>query len=158
MNNILATMCYIDTGSHYLMLKRNKKDNDIHEGLTISVGGKMEGGESPQEGIIREVKEETGLDLKNPKLRGIISFPNFDGKSNWYTYVFTASDYTGQILEDSPEGDLLWIAKEDIKNRKIKTWEGDFIFLDWLIDEKSFFSAKFEYIDKKLKNYSVDFY
>ena len=68
MNNLLATMCYIDNGDSYLMLKRNKKENDIHEGLTISVGGKFEIGESPEDCVIREVKEETNLDIIKPKL------------------------------------------------------------------------------------------
>ncbi|MDO4813518.1 MAG: 8-oxo-dGTP diphosphatase [Gemella sp.] len=158
MKNILASMCYIDTGSHYLMLKRNKKENDVHEGLTISVGGKIEAGETPEEAIIREVKEETGLDISKPKLRGIITFPKFDGENNWYTYLFTATNFSGNMLENCPEGDLIWVDKEDIKNRKIHTWEGDFIFLDWLIDEKPFFSAKFEYVNKELKDYSVEFY
>ena len=59
MNNVLATMCYVDDGENFLMLKRNKKENDIHEGLTISVGGKFEPGESPEDCVVREVKEET---------------------------------------------------------------------------------------------------
>ena len=71
MNNVLATMCYVDDGQNFLMLKRTKKENDIHEGLTISVGGKFEAGESPENCVIREVKEETNLDIIKPKLRGI---------------------------------------------------------------------------------------
>ena len=107
MNNLLATMCYIDNGDSYLMLKRNKKENDIHEGLTISVGGKFEIGESPEDCVIREVKEETNLDIIKPKLRGIITFPNFDGNKDWYTYVFTAKEYTGNLTKDCNEGDLV---------------------------------------------------
>ena len=110
MNNVLATMCYIDNGDNFLMLKRTKKENDIHEGLTISVGGKFEPGESPEDCIIREVKEETNLDIINPKLRGIITFPNFDGERDWYTYVFTAPNYKGKLTEDCNEGDLVCIS------------------------------------------------
>jgi len=129
------------------MLKRTKKENDIHEGLTISVGGKFEVGESPEDCVIREVKEETNLDIINPKLRGIITFPNFDGEKDWYTYVFTAQNYTGTLTKDCDEGDLVWVKKSEIQN--INTWEGDYIFLDWLVKEKPFFSAKFNYKNKE---------
>ena len=88
MNNVLATMCYVDDGQNFLMLKRTKKENDIHEGLTISVGGKFEPGESPEDCVIREVKEETNLDIINPKLRGIITFPNLMvKKTGTHTYT-----------------------------------------------------------------------
>lgn len=156
--DILATMCYIDNGDSYLMLKRNKKENDIHKNLIISVGGKLENGETPEECVIREVKEETNLDIKNPKLCGIITFPNFENKNNWYTYVFKVNNFTGNITKDCNEGELIWINKKDILNKKINTWEGDFIFLEWLINNKNFFSAKFNYKEKKLIDYTVNFY
>lgn len=156
--NILASMCYIDRGDSFLMLKRNKKNNDIHNNFIISVGGKLENGESPEECVIREVKEETNLEIKNPTLRGIITFPDFEKGINWYTYVYTVKNFEGKITSDCPEGDLLWINKKDILERKINTWEGDFIFLKWLIKNKPFFSAKFNYKNKKLINYDVKFY
>lgn len=156
MKKILATMCYIDDGKNFLMLKRNKKENDIHEGYTISVGGKLEPGETPEECVIREIKEETNLDIINPRLRGIITFPLFDGENDWYTYVYTATNYTGALTQECNEGDLVWIEKETINN--ISTWEGDYIFLDWLVNDKPFFSAKFEYKNKKFDNYEVVFY
>ena len=156
MDIMLATMCYIDSGDSFLMLKRNKKENDIHEGLTISVGGKFEPGESPEDCIIREVKEETNLDIISPKLRGIITFPSFDGEKDWHTYVFTATEYTGSMIEDCNEGELIWVKKTEIQN--IKTWEGDYIFLDWLVKNKPFFSAKFNYLKNEFIDYSVAFY
>lgn len=156
MDIMLATMCYIDNGDSFLMLKRNKKENDIHEGLTISVGGKFEPGESPEDCIVREVKEETNLDIISPKLRGIITFPSFDGEKDWYTYVFTATEYTGSMIEDCNEGELIWVKKTEIQN--IKTWEGDYIFLDWLVKNKPFFSAKFNYKNNKFIDYTVTFY
>ena len=156
MNNLLATMCYIDNGDSYLMLKRNKKENDIHEGLTISVGGKFEIGESPEDCVIREVKEETNLDIIKPQLRGIITIPNFDGNKDCYTNVLTAKDYPGNLTKDCNEGDLVWVKKNEIQN--IKTWEGDYIFLDWLVQDKPFFSAKFNYKDNKFIDYEVTFY
>ena len=111
MTNILATMCYVDNGESFLMLKRTKKENDIHEGLTISVGGKFESGESPEDCVIREVKEETNLDIIKPKLRGIITFPNFDGEKDWYTICIHCKDYKGAITDDCNEGDLIWVKK-----------------------------------------------
>ena len=156
MANILATMCYIDNGDSYLMLHRNKKENDIHEGLTISVGGKLDPNESPEECVVREIKEETNLDIINPKLRGIITFPNFDGENDWYTYVYTATNYNGTLIENCPEGELVWVKKSEMAS--IKTWEGDYIFLDWLVKDKPFFSAKFIYENSKFIDYDVIFY
>lgn len=158
MKNVLATMCYIDNGDEFLMLLRNKKKNDIHKGMIISVGGKIEDGESPEDCVIREVKEESNLNIINPKLRGIITFPNFQNETNWYTYVYTATEYTGNITDNCVEGELIWIKKDDIKNKKIKTWEGDFFFLNWLIENKPFFSAKFIYKNNKYINHEVKFY
>ncbi|AME10179.1 DNA mismatch repair protein MutT [Gemella sp. oral taxon 928] len=149
-------MCYIDDGENFLMLKRTKKKNDIHEGLTISVGGKFEAGESPEDCVIREVKEETNLNITKPRLRGIISFPLFDGEKDWYTYVFTADNFSGTLTKNCNEGDLVWVKKSEIN--KINTWEGDYIFLEWLVTNKPFFSAKFNYINKKFINYNVVFY
>ena len=145
MNNVLATMCYVDDGENFLMLKRNKKENDIHEGLTISVGGKFEPGESPEDCVIREVKEETNLDIINP-----------NGEKDQYTYVYAATNYKGNLTEDCNEGDLIWVKKSEIQN--IKTWEGDYIFLDWLVKDKPFFSAKFNYKDNTFIDYEVTFY
>ena len=105
---------------------------------------------------IREVKEETNLDIISPKLRGIITFPSFDGEKDWYTYVFTAPEYTGSMIEDCNEGELIWVKKTEIQN--IKTWEGDYIFLDWLVKNKPFFSAKFNYKNNKFIDYTVTFY
>ena len=89
-------------------------------------------------------------------MRGIITFPNFDGEKDWYTYVFTAPNYTGILTKDCDEGDLVWVKKSEIQN--INTWEGDYIFLDWLVKEKPFFSAKFNYKNKKFIDYEVTFY
>ncbi|MGX7086546.1 NUDIX hydrolase [Gemelliphila palaticanis] len=154
----LGSMCYIDNGDSFLMLKRNKKENDVHQNFIISVGGKIEEGETPEECIIREVKEETDLDITNPQLRGIITFPDFEENTNWYTYVFTCENFSGTITNDCSEGDLMWIKKQDILDKKINTWEGDFVFLEWIIKNKPFFSAKFVYENKNLKDYNVIFY
>ena len=76
---INATLCYVKNGNKTLMLHRIKKENDIHEGKWNGLGGKMEAGETPEECVIREVREESGLQIQNPALRGVLTFPNFDG-------------------------------------------------------------------------------
>ncbi|GMQ56068.1 8-oxo-dGTP diphosphatase [Vallitalea sediminicola] len=146
----LGTLCYIEKDGRTLMLHRVKKENDIHEGNWIGLGGKIEKGESPEECIIREVKEESGLTIKNPDLRGILTFPEF-GKDNWYVFLYTATEFNGELIECN-EGDLQWIDNEDVL--KLKMSEGDNLFLKWLTKYKMF-SAKFTYEGKKLIDYDL---
>ena len=152
----LATLCYVidRKNNATLMIHRIKKENDFHEGKWNGLGGKFEENESPEECVIREVKEESGLDIKLPKLHGFITFPLFDGKEDWYVFVFTADKFTGKLI-DSNEGSLEWVPNEKIKD--LNLWDGDTIFLNWLKDDK-FFSAKFVYDNGKFGNYSVNFY
>jgi 8-oxo-dGTP diphosphatase len=152
----LATLCYVIDRKNgtTLMIHRIKKENDVHEGKWNGLGGKIEQGESPEECVIREVKEESGLEIKSPKLHGFITFPLFDGKDDWYVFVFTAEKFTGMLI-DSNEGKLKWIPNE--KLYELNLWDGDSMFMDWLNNDK-FFSAKFIYNNGKLGNYSVNFY
>lgn len=150
----LATLCYVINKNKTLMLHRIKKKDDVHEGKWNGLGGKFESGESPEECVIREVKEESGLVIKNPKLRGFITFPMFDGKKDWYVFMFTANKFTGKLI-DSNEGKLEWILND--KLLELNLWEGDRIFIPWLFKEK-FFSAKFNYSNGKLIDYQVKFY
>lgn len=136
------------------MLHRIKKKNDIHEGKWSGLGGKMEKGESPEECIIREVKEEAGLTITNPILKGIITEPEFDGKNDWIVFVFTAENFEGELIECS-EGQLEWVP--DDKLFDLNLWEGDKLFLKWLLDGK-FFSAKFNYKNGEFIGYSVNFH
>jgi len=94
----LATICYIDNGKELLMLHRNKKPNDVHEGKWIGVGGKLERGETPQECAAREILEETGLKAK-PVLKGVITFPEFTPDLDWYTYVFKVTEFEGDLID-----------------------------------------------------------
>lgn len=151
----LATICYIDNGKEWLMLHRNKKEHDVHAGKWIGVGGKVEPGETPEECAIREIKEETGLDVLSLELKGMITFPNFTPNDDWYTYVFVITAFSGELI-DCPEGSLQWVSYEKIK--QLPTWEGDYIFTGWLLEHRPFFSAKFCYGQGKLENYSVAFY
>ncbi|MBJ8325970.1 NUDIX hydrolase [Streptococcus pacificus] len=152
----LATICYIDNGKELLLLHRNKKENDVHEGKWISVGGKIEQGESPEECAKREIFEETGLTVTKMAFKGVITFPNFTPKEDWYTYVFKVTGFEGNLLKESPEGTLEWVAYEDVLNKP--TWEGDYEMLKWILEDYPFFSAKFSYVDKQLVDKEVTFY
>ncbi|KXT78704.1 Mutator mutT protein (7,8-dihydro-8-oxoguanine-triphosphatase) [Streptococcus sp. DD11] len=150
----LATICYIDNGKEFLMLHRNKKPNDVHAGKWIGVGGKLERGETPQECAAREILEETGLKAK-PVLKGIITFPEFTPDNDWYTYVFKVTEFEGQLI-DCNEGTLEWVPYDQVLSKP--TWEGDHTFVEWLLEDKPFFSAKFVYDGDSLLETQVDFY
>lgn len=151
---ILSTLCYIEKDNQYLMLHRTKKKNDINKDKWIGIGGKFEENESPEECIIREVKEETGLHLKSYQLRCIVTYVS----TNWeteYMYVFTSDDFEGNIIECN-EGDLQWVNKDEVT--KLNTWEGDKIFIEKMQKDKNFFTVKFEYDGDKLLGYALKEY
>lgn len=152
----LGTICYLDNGKQLLLLHRNKKENDVHAGKWVSVGGKFEAGESPEECAKREILEETGLIAHSLELRGMITFPEFTPEDDWYTYVFIVKDFSGELIE-CDEGTLEWVDYEEVLSKP--TWEGDYIYLEWLLTNQPFFSAKFSY-DRQghLKEHDVIFY
>ena len=135
-----------------ILVHRNKKSNDIHERKWNGLGGKFEAGETPEECVTREVLEESGLSIQNPKYCGLLMFPNFKG-NDWYVFVFTASEFIGELI-DSPEGRLEWIP--DDKLLDLNLWESDHIFFPW-IENGKFFSARFEYDGEVMKGYEVTF-
>lgn len=151
---ILATLCYVRVNGKTLMMHRNKRADDVHLGKYNGLGGKFEAGESPEECVIREVFEESSLTIQ-PRLRGVMTFPRFAKGQDWYCFLFTASEYSGVLRGDCPEGDLVWVANE--KLLQLPLWQGDRIFLGWL-DQPKFFSGKFVYEDGNLKDHSVVFY
>jgi 8-oxo-dGTP diphosphatase len=150
----LTTLCYIKFGGKTLMLHRVKKQNDIHEGKWNGLGGHIEQGETPEECIIREVYEESGLTLKRPQFRGVLTFPLFDGIEDEYTFLFTSEEFTGELI-DSSEGVLEWIDDSDVLS--LNLWDGDRFFLKWLEDGR-FFSGKLVYKNGDLKEHKVVFY
>ncbi len=154
----LATLCYVREGTpeqgRTLMLHRIKKANDMHAGKWNGLGGKLEPGETPEECAIREVREESGLHIIDPVLRGIITFPQFNQGDDWYTYIFVANRYRGELI-DSNEGVLAWVDNDKLFD--LNLWPGDHIFMSWL-DGHPFFSAKFVYTAGELVNYEVLFY
>jgi 8-oxo-dGTP diphosphatase len=135
------------------MPHRNKKPNDMHKDKWDGLGGKFEAGESPEECVIREIREESGLEIHKPQLHGLLLFPNFFG-NDWYVFVYTADAFSGDLI-DSDEGTLKWIPDADLNG--LNLWESDHIFFEW-INSGRFFSAKFTYDGDKMKSYEVSLY
>ena len=150
----LATLCYLKRDGQTLMVYRNKKEHDIHEGKWNGLGGKFEVGESPEDCVIREILEESGYTIRNPKLQGVLSFPNFKG-DDWYVFVYIAREIEGELNPDCKEGKLEWITDSELKNLKLNS--GDYVFFDWL-ERGKIFSAKFIYTGDELKSHSVAFH
>ncbi len=151
---ILATLCYVKRDGLTLMIHRNKRPNDIHEGKWNGLGGKFEAGESPENCVIREVGEESGLTIRAPHLHGILTFTNFKG-NDWYVFVYTAENFTGELLDDVPEGKLEWIRDDEIL--RLPLWDSDQVFLPW-VSQGRFFSGKFNYDGEKFVDHEVAFY
>ena len=150
----LTTVCYIENDGKYLMLNRNKKQNDENGGKWIGIGGKFEHGESPHDCIRREVLEETGLTLLKPRYRGIITFvSNVWGTE--YMHLFTCSEYTGELVSECDEGDLDWVKISDLST--LPMWEGDKIFHEILLRENRFFSLKLVYDGDNLVSHTVEY-
>lgn len=151
----LAVLCYVCYEDCVLMLHRNKRENDYHLGKWNGLGGKFLPGESPEQCLLREVQEESGLLPESYVLRGIITFPLFDGVEDWYTFVYTASAAHNKVI-DPDEGTLAWIPKDEVPG--LNLWEGDRIFLDWVFNRTELFSAVFRYEAGAFKDYEVVFY
>lgn len=143
---INTTLCYITRGDQVLMLHRIKKKNDINKDKWIGVGGKFEAGESPDECLLRECWEETGLTLTSWRCRGVVTFLQ-EGTEGEYMYLFTADGFEGEPQECS-EGDLQWVSREFLD--RLPKWEGDAIFLDLLWKNAPFFLLKLRYEGEKL--------
>ena len=142
----LTTLCYIEKEGKYLMLHRVKKQNDVNKDKWIGIGGHFEEGESPEECLLREVKEETGLTLTSFSFRGIITFIA-EGWPTEYMCLYTADAFEGTIGE-CDEGTLEWVEKERIMS--LHLWEGDKIFFRLLLENAPFFSLKLCYQSDRL--------
>lgn len=141
-----TTLCYIEKDGKYLMLYRNKKENDINSGKYLGVGGHMEKSESPGECLLREVKEETGLSLTSYKMRGVITFVYGEDLVE-HMFLYTADAFTGELTQCS-EGELSWVDKDKILD--LNLWEGDRLFIPKIINNEEFFTLKLVY--GKLEN------
>lgn len=146
-----TTLCYLKIGEDTLMLHRVKKKNDVNHDKWIGIGGKFEHGESPEECILREFREETGLMLTQWAYRGIVTFVSDD----WceYMHLFTATDYEGELRE-CDEGTLEWVPWAQIEQLPI--WEGDKVFLRLLQENGAFFSLKLVYDGERLARVMLD--
>lgn len=142
-----TTLCYIEKDGKYLMLHRIRKQNDENHDKWIGIGGKFEDGESPEDCVLREAREETGLTLTNYRYRGIVTFVS-DLYSTEYMHLFTATEYEGKMRDDCEEGVLDWIDKRDLL--RLPMWEGDRIFLRLLDEDVPFFSLKLVYGGERL--------
>ena len=147
----LTTLCYIERDGKYLVIHRNRKEHDENGGKWIGVGGKFEEGESPEECLLREVKEETGLTLTDYRFRGIVTFVS-DVWGSEYMHLFTATGFEGEIGE-CDEGDLVWLGKAELLEKPM--WEGDRIFLRALETESRFFSLKLRYEGERLAEWKM---
>ena len=151
----MTTLCYIEKEGKYLMLHRVQKHHDINAGKWIGVGGHVENGETPEECLLREVKEETGLVLTAYRLRGLVTFLS-DVCEPELMCVFTADAFDGEMIE-CDEGELAWVEKSDVL--ALPTWEGDRVFLERLLSgDERFFSIKLRYegdklVEKKITDY-----
>lgn len=137
----LTTLCYIERDGAYLMLHRVKKQQDINKDKWIGVGGHFEEGESPEECLLREVAEETGLTLTDYRLRGVITFMT-DTYPAEYMFLYTAEGFSGTI-HVCDEGNLEWVPKGQVY--RLPIWEGDKIFFRLLEERRDFFSLKLRY-------------
>ena len=147
-----TTLCYILRGDEVLMLHRTAKQNDENEGKWIGVGGKLEENESPDECLLREVREETGLNLTRWRYRGVVTFVS-DRWEGEYMHLFTADGFEGKLTTCS-EGELRWIPRGKIAG--LPQWEGDRIFLSLLERDAPFFSLKLCYAGDRLVRAVLD--
>ena len=136
-----TTLCYIEQHGKYLMLHRTKKENDENQGKWVGIGGKLEEGESPEDCVLREVREETGLLLTEYRYRGLVTFVS-DEWCTEYMHLFTADAFGGRLCSCS-EGELEWVEKDAVE--RLPIWEGDRLFLRLLRQQAPFFSLKLVY-------------
>ena len=136
-----TTLCYIEKDGKYLMLYRNKLKDDPNKGKWLGIGGKLEQGETPDAAAVREVYEETGLNLKSYKYRGIVNFIS-DIYSDEAMHLYYSDDFTGEVKE-CDEGDLKWIEKDKLSG--LPMWEGDKIFLSLIEKDIPFFRLTLRY-------------
>ena len=150
---ILSTLCYIENEQgEYLMLHRVKKEHDANHDKWIGIGGKFEEGESPEECVLREVREETGLTLTDYRYRGLVTFVS-DRWETEYMHLFTATDWYGEE-KDCDEGELEWVFKSALE--ELPLWAGDKIFLRLLRENAPFFSLKLRYEGETLVYAALD--
>lgn len=130
----LTVLCLIQNGDEYLLQDRVKED---WKGYTLP-GGHIENGESVVDAVIREMKEETGLTVLNPRLCGVKQFPIKNGR--YLVFLFYADRFEGEVVS-SNEGSMHWISKDKLSD--IDTVEDLGELLQVMLDENL---SEFQYI------------
>ncbi len=149
-----TTLCYLERDDNWLMLHRIKKKNDYNHDKWIGVGGKFEPFESPEDCLLREVREETGVELKHWRARGLLTF--ILGNMTEYIHLYTADRWEGEMIsrDDCREGVLEWVPKAQVSQLPI--WEGDKIFFRLMAEDHPYFSLKLVYEGDTLKQAVLD--
>ena len=147
-----VVLAYIERDNKYLMLLRNKREHDINKGKYIGVGGHMEKGETKEEALVREIKEETNLDVLDYEYRGKIEFID-TANHHEMMYLFHVSDFKGEMSECN-EGELSWVDKDKIFD--LNLWEGDIIFLKPFMETKEFIDLVLYYNEDKLVHFKFN--
>ena len=148
-----TTLCYIERDGAYLMLHRVKKENDLNHDKWIGIGGKFEEGESPEDCLLRETREETGLTLEAWRYCGIVTFVS-DEWGTEYMHLFHSDRFHGELRQDCEEGTLEWLPKTELRKKEL--WTGDHIFLNLMEQEEPFFSLKLCYRGDTLVHASLN--
>ena len=141
-----TVLVYIEKDGKYLLIYRNKKKNDMNQGKYIGIGGHIEKGETKEEALIREVKEETDLIINSYKYRAKLLFINDDYSE--IMHLFTSDDASGELTNDCNEGELVWVDKDKILD--LPTWEGDRAFLKIMEETEDYFEMTLKYKDDQL--------
>ncbi len=137
----LTTLCYLEREGQYLMLHRVSKKNDVNKDKWIGVGGKFERGETPEECLLREVREETGLTLLGYRFRGLLTFLYNEDEPE-YIFLYTSNQFEGE-LRDCDEGVLEWVDQDRLES--LNLWEGDKLMFRLLREREDYFSLKLRY-------------
>lgn len=152
-SRILSTLVYVVKDNDVLMVHRVKKKNDIHIDKYNGLGGKIENGETPLECAIREVKEESQLEITDIKFKGNMYFPKFDKDLNdWQVYLYRVDGFKGELMKNSPEGELIWVNRG--KLLELNLWEGDKIFIPHVFSDE-IIDARFTYKEGKLIDHEI---
>ena len=141
-----TVLAYIESNHQYLMLLRNKKKDDLNEGKWIGIGGHIESGETPDDALKREIKEETNLDVTSYKLRGLINFKNLNYEE--IMYLYTVDAYKGELDFCCDEGTLKFVDIDEVPS--LNLWEGDRIFLKLLNENRPYFELTLIYENDRL--------
>ena len=149
-----ATLCYLERDGKLLMLRRDKRPDDLHHGKCNGLGGKLEPGESPLDCARREILEECGLVAGRLRFAGHITFPRFDGARDWSVFLFHGTEVCAGDPVDPPEGHLLWVERDRVLD--LPLWEGDRHFLPWLLEGRRFL-ARFDYEGGTYQGHEVCF-